>query len=81
VVVSVVNVGRRPVTWQGWGGKYHRREDEANAFFIVGENLPKMLQEGELHCEMTELKDDLKPASDNVRKLYVWDPAGREWAL
>jgi hypothetical protein len=81
VVMSVVNVGRRPVMWQGWGGKYHKREPEGTAFFIVGQSLPKMLQEGESHSEMTELNDDLKPASDNVKKLYVWDPAGREWAL
>ncbi|MGH9727278.1 MAG: hypothetical protein ACRD4V_01645 [Candidatus Acidiferrales bacterium] len=81
VVMTVVNVGRRPVMWQGWGGKYHKREPEGSAFFIVGQNLPKMLQEGESHAEMTELEDNLKPASDNVKKLYVWDPAGKEWAL
>ena len=81
VVMSVVNVGRRPVMWQGWGGKYHKREAEGTAFFIVGQNLPKMLQEGESHSEMTELEDNLKPANDNVKKMYVWDPAGKEWAL
>jgi hypothetical protein len=81
VVMTVVNVGRRPVMWQGWGGKYYKREPEGNAFFIVGQDLPKMLQEGESHSEMTELDDNLKPASDNVKKLYVWDPAGNEWAL
>jgi hypothetical protein len=81
VVMSVVNVGRRPVMWHGWGGKYYKREDEGTAFFIVGRNLPKMLQEGESHNEMTELEDNLKPASDNVRRLYVWDTTGKEWAL
>jgi hypothetical protein len=40
-----------------------------------------MLQEGESHSEMTLLEDNLKPASDNVKKLYVWDPAGKEWSL
>jgi hypothetical protein len=81
VVMSVVNVGRRPVMWQGWGGKYHKREAEGTAFFIVGQNLPKMLQEGESHSELTALDNDLKPASENVRKLYIWDASGREWAL
>jgi len=81
VVMNVVNVGRRPVMWVGWGGKYHRREAEGSAFFIVGQNLPKMLQEGESHSELTELEANLKPASENVRRLYVWDPSGREWAL
>jgi len=81
VVMSVVNVGRRPVMWQGWGGKYHKREEEGTAFFIVGQDLPKMLQEGESHSEMTELGDNLEPASHNVQRLYVWDTAGKEWAL
>jgi hypothetical protein len=53
VVMSVVNVGRRPVLWQGWGGKYHKPVDGSNALFIVGRDLPKMLQEGESHSEFT----------------------------
>lgn len=81
VVMTVVNVGRRPVMWQGWGGKYHKREKGNTAFFIVGRHLPKMLQEGESHDEMTELGDDLEPANDNVKNLYIWDPAGNEWSL
>lgn len=81
VVMNVVNVGRRPAMWQGWGGKYHRPEVEANAFFIPGKNLPKMLGEGESHSEFAKLKANLWPPGDNVRRLYIWDPAGREWAL
>jgi hypothetical protein len=81
VIMSVVNTGRRPAMWQGWGGKYRKSEAEGNSFFIVGQNLPKMLQEGETHSEMTELNDDLRPASANVKRLYIWDPAGKEWAL
>jgi hypothetical protein len=81
VVMNVVNVGRRPVMWQGWGGKYKKRGPDGTAFFIVGQDLPKMLQEGESHSEMTELGDNLEPANDNVRKLYMWDPAGREYGL
>jgi hypothetical protein len=79
VVMSVVNIGRRP--WQGWGGKYHKREGEKNAFYIVGRGLPKMLQEGESHSELTDLEANLMPASENVKKLYVWDAAGKEWRL
>jgi hypothetical protein len=81
VVMNVVNIGRRPVMWQGWGGRYHEREEEGTAFFIVGSNLPMMLQEGQSHSEMTPLEDNLKPASENVRQLYMWDPSGKEWSL
>ena len=62
-------------------GKYYRREAEDTGFFIVGQNLPKMLQEGESHDEFTELEANRKPASDNVKRLYIWDPSGKEWAL
>jgi hypothetical protein len=81
VVMKVVNVGRRPVLWQGWGGKYHKPDSEGTAFFIVGQHLPKMLHEGESHSELTELEADLRPASENVKRLHMWDPSGREWAL
>jgi hypothetical protein len=81
VVMTVVNVGRRPVLWQGWGGKYRKPEADGSSFFIVGQNLPKMLQEGESHCELTELDRDYKPASENVKTLFVWDAAGKHWAL
>ena len=30
---------------------------------------------------MTELEGSLQPASDNVKRLYIWDPSGREWSL
>jgi hypothetical protein len=81
VVMTVVNVGRRPVMWQGWGGKYHKREDSGSGFTIIGRDLPKMLQEGESHAELTPLEADLMSASENVKTLYIWDVSGRRWAL
>ncbi len=81
VVMSVVNVGRRPVLWQGWGGKYRKPVDGRGSFFIVGRDLPKMLQEGESHSEMTTLEPDLCPASENVKSLFMWDASGKHWKL
>ena len=81
VVMTVVNVGRRPVMWQGWGGKYHKREADGTGFTIIPQNLPKMLQEGEVHNELTALEADLGPVSENVKKFYMWDVSGREWKL
>jgi hypothetical protein len=81
VAMTVVNVGRRPVLWQGWGGKYHKKKAGKNAFYIMARGLPKMLQEGDSHSELADLGADLSPANENVKQLYVWDPAGKEWAL
>jgi hypothetical protein len=81
VVMTVVNVGRRPALWQGWGGRYHKRVNGRDSFFIVGRDLPKMLQEGETHSELTELEDDLRPANDSVKSLYIWDASGKHWKL
>jgi len=81
VVMSVVNVGRRPVLWQGWGGKYRKSEDGKTGFTIIGRDLPKMLQEGETHSELTLLEADLRPAHENTKSLFMWDPAGNHWKL
>ena len=51
------------------------------SFFIVGRDLPKMLQEGESHSEMTALQPDLCPASENVKSLFMWDASGKYWKL
>jgi hypothetical protein len=81
VVMSVVNVGRRPVLWEGWGGKYRKPVNGRDSFYIVARDLPKMLQEGESHSEMTLLEPDLRPPSENVKSLLMWDASGRYWKL
>jgi hypothetical protein len=81
VVMSVVNVGRRPVLWQGWGGKYRQPEDGKTGFTIIGRDLPKMLKEGETHSELTPLEADLRPAHENAKSLFMWDPSGKYWKL
>jgi hypothetical protein len=81
VVMSVVNVGRRPVQWQSWGGCYRRTVNNKTGIFIVGRDLPKMLNEGESHQELTVLGADLLPANDKVKTLSVSDASGKEWKL
>lgn len=79
VIMSVVNVGRRPVLWQGWGGKYFKPVDGKDSFFVIGRDLPKMLQEGHTHSEFTEL--DFRPTVANVKSLFMWDASGKHWKL
>jgi hypothetical protein len=81
VVMSVVNVGRRPVQWEGWGGKYFKPVHDRDGFVVIGRDLPKMLKEGETHAEFSLLEDDLRPANDNVKSLMVWDSYGKNWKL
>ncbi len=81
VVLSVVNVGRRPIQWQGWGGKYYEPVNGKKGFNIIGRDLPRMLNEYESHQEFTPLMNDLRPVNENVRKLYMWDASGKEWTL
>ena len=78
LVVRVVNVGRRPMLWEGWGGKYFQPQHGKTGFFIVGENLPKMLAEHESHSEKTVLENAW---IENVKTLYVWNASGRHWKL
>lgn len=81
VCMSVVNVGRRPLAWEGWGGRYCTRVNGKSGFTIIGQHLPRMLKEGETHSEFTLLEHDLRPVSDNVKSLFMWDASGRHWRL
>jgi hypothetical protein len=78
IVISVTNVGRRPVMIKGWGGRWCNPINGKRMFTIIGRDLPKMLSEGEYHLEYT---DDFKVTGKNVKDLYVWDSSGKEWKL
>src|SRR5437764_12787823 len=65
IMTTVVNVGRRPVVWKGWGGRYHKKQNEKSGFTIIGRNLPKMLQEGESHSEFSELDANTRAVGEN----------------
>lgn len=81
VIMSAVNTGRRPVVWEGWGGNYHKPVNGKTSFAIIPRNLPRKLEEGESHSELTNLEDDLQPASKNVKRLFLWDATGKKWKL
>ncbi len=76
VVVNVTNIGRRPLRWEGWGGKYRTPVNGKKSFVIIPRYLPKMLNEGESHSEYTE---ELNPRWQNLKKLTVWDASGKNW--
>jgi hypothetical protein len=78
LVIRVVNVGRRPMLWEGWGGKYTELVNGKTGFYIVGENLPKMLDERETHSEKTLMTNNWLT---KVSKIYMWDASGKEWGL
>jgi hypothetical protein len=78
IVVNVTNAGRRPVQWTGWGGKYHKPVGGKDSFSIIPVALPKMLKEGDSHSEYT---DQLNPAGENVKRLFIWDASGKNWYL
>lgn len=81
VMMNVVNVGRRPIVWQGWGCVYHKREAHGTGFGMLTTYLPKKLGDGESHSEFTELESDLRPASDNVKRMFIWTASGKKKAL
>jgi hypothetical protein len=77
VVVNVTNVGRRPVQWTGWGGKYHKAAN-GKVFSIIPVALPRMLNEGDTHSEYT---DQLDVTGENVKRVFIWDASGKNWYL
>ena len=62
-------------------GKYYKPQDDRNAFFVIGRELPKRLQEGESHAEWGPFTAKLASDLENTRKIYVWAARGKEWAL
>jgi hypothetical protein len=79
IFLDVANVGRRPVKWNGWGGKYKERAASGkDSFVVIAIDLPKMLAEGESHSEFT---DGLHTEIENVKKIFLWDASGRNWSL
>ena len=78
VVVKVTNVGRRPIQWSSWGGTYRRPVNGKPCFTVVPVALPKMLGEGDSHSEFTE---NLNPAGENVKRLFLRDASGKNWYL
>lgn len=78
IVVNVTNIGRRPVQWTGWGGKWRKPRRGKDSFTIVPVGLPKMLNEGDTHSEYTT---ELNPEGENVQRLFIWDASGKNWYL
>lgn len=81
LVVTITNVGRRPVFIKGWGGDHARTawKDHRKSFLIIPRSAPKMLNEGEYIIEYT--RDLGGCLSDYVTSLYAWDSTGRHWKL
>lgn len=77
VVMSVTNVGRRKMRWTGWGGKYRSRVRGKEGFLVSPLHLPHTLDEQEYLDEWTLL--DQQFVDGNVKRLYIWDVAGRNW--
>jgi len=76
VVVNVTNIGRRPVKWTGWGGKYHKPQNGKAGFWIQPTHIPTMLAEGNSSSELTP---ELVASIGNVKKIFIFDATGRNW--
>jgi hypothetical protein len=79
IVMTVANIGRRPMRWEGWGGFYKTPYRGDKSFLCIPRHLPKILAEKEIHQEYTELEPEFDPG--NIKKLYIWDGVDDEWKL
>lgn len=79
IVISVINIGRRRFRWKGAGGVYERAVNGNKNLLLSARFLPKILEEQEAHDEVMDLNAEI--ARGNIKKLYIWDGAGREWKV
>lgn len=77
LVVSVLNEGRYPMKWKGFGGTYETPVEGRTTFVVTSKNLPKVLEEGDEFEENTRL--NLELLKGNLMGIHVWDGAGRMW--
>ena len=83
-MVSVVNVGRRPMRWKGLGGKYRRGgANGGKGLLVSARHLPHTLEEQEQHDEFFDFEEPFSHelANGRVKRLFIWDVAGREWSV
>ena len=78
VVVNVTNIGRRPIKWTGWGGRYFKPQNGKPSFWIQPTHIPIMLAEGDSSSELTP---ELVSSLDNVKELFISDATGKDWHL
>ena len=78
LVVTVTNVGKRPLLVKGWGAMKHKKAPQPRSVLIAPRGLPRMLKESEYHIEYTP---ELKILDEDIKRIYAWDSSGREWAL
>lgn len=76
VVVSVVNVGRRPMRWKGLGGQYRHAENGRKGFQVSARHLPRTLQEQEQHDEAFDSSHhstkSLRTAESSASTFGMW---------
>jgi len=78
-VLTITNVGKRPLMVKGYGGYLRGYWRHRKAFFVVSRGLPKMLTPTEHHIEWS---DELGKILDaKVGRVCVWDSLGREFNL
>jgi len=75
LVITITNIGRRPLLVQGWGGEEKKKaKGKKRYIYIIPYGLPRMLKEGESWVERTE---DLSILSSNLKRICVWDSTGK----
>src|SRR5437762_6679904 len=76
LLLTITNVGRRPILLKSWYLKFNKGSTHPLAF-ILADNLPKMLKEGEfLTVKTHELQHLVK-----TEKILVCDSNGKQWKV
>lgn len=78
LILTMTNVGRRPVQIKGWYGLRKKSSDGERGIMVFTQGLPRILNEAESHNEFCT---DLTILNKDLKTLYVSDSAGRDWRL
>ncbi len=78
LVVTITNIGRRPIRITGWGATKKKQAIDKRCLFILGRHLPVTLKEGD---EVVEINDDLTLLSEDIKTLYAIDSTSKMWKM
>lgn len=69
--------------WKGLGGNYRNAKSGRTGFLISARHLARTLEEQEQHDEFFDFEPpfDQELANGQVKRLYIWDVALREWSV
>ncbi len=76
LVVTMTNIGRRPVMIKSWGAEFAKKSEGKPFALFIPRQLPKLIAESEYHMEWSHDLQSLRP---EIKSIFVVDSSDKHW--